>query len=98
MKGLVFVLSLLVVSLFSFEAQANDGGPGLFPLQARRAAVQNLRFNARQGRADFVSRGQGFQQLRVAPLIVPGCVGNGCFQPLGVVPVMQFRSQTIIPR
>lgn len=97
MKGLVFVLSLLVVSLFSFEAQANDGGPGLFPLQARRAAVQNLRFNARQGRADFVARGQ-VQQFRVAPLVVPGCVGNGCFQPLGVAPVMQFRSQTIILR
>lgn len=98
MRPFLFVLALVALSLASLtEAQASGGGPGFAPLQARRVAGQNLRFAARQGRADFVARGQ-VQQFRVAPLVVPGCVGNGCFQPLGVAPVMQFRSQTIIVR
>lgn len=96
MKYVALIAALLVGSFLTQEAQAD--GPGFAPLQARRVAGQNLRFSARQGRANFVANGnRQFQAVRVAPVIVPGCVGAGCFQPLGVAPVM-FRSQTIIVR
>lgn len=76
MKGLMIAAALMVVSLVATtEAQAGCcDGPGLAPLQARRVALQNVRFGARQGRSQAVR----VAPLRVAPLIVPGCVGGSC--------------------
>ena len=96
MRGLVVLCALVLCSMLLVSDVQASGGPGLAPLQARRQAGQNLRFSARQGRADFIRAGQ-VQPLRVQQVVVPGCVGAGCFQPLGVAPLM-FQSRTIIVR
>lgn len=75
MKGLMIAVALMVVSLVAIpKAQAACDGPGLAPLQARRVALQNVRFGARQGRSQAVR----VAPLRIAPLVVPGCVGGAC--------------------